>query len=186
MFEYYLPNGIKLDMDSLCDAMEDSDLSHHYFLNTKTGAIESVFESSADDLDLEMETYDNRKQFIPVDKIEPYQIYEWMRDFIKELIEPENPNLAKKLSKVISGKRAFRRFKDTLQTHDDSWLDGWYAYVGDLVWEEARQWLAGLPIDIEEKMSWMDDCPLCQELKKSEESEGLKLVKDRLHKHKHH
>jgi len=58
--------------------------------------------------------------------------------FIEEL---DDPNLTDRLARAISGRGAFRRFKDTLFDRPDL-MTQWYAFSGDRQRGRARSWLA--------------------------------------------
>ena len=64
--------------------------------------------------------------------------YEDMVWFIEEL---DDPDLADRLIRAISGRGAFRRFKDTLFDRPDL-MTRWYAFSGDRQRGRARGWLA--------------------------------------------
>ena len=64
-----------------------------------------------------------------------YQDMVW---FIEEL---DDPNLADRLTRAISGRGAFRRFKGTLVDRPDL-MTQWYAFSGDRQRGRARSWLA--------------------------------------------
>lgn len=64
--------------------------------------------------------------------------YDDMVWFIEEL---DDPNLADRLTRAISGRGAFRRFKDVLFDRPDL-MTQWYAFSGDRQRGRARSWLA--------------------------------------------
>ena len=66
---------------------------------------------------------------------EGYQDMVW---FIEGI---DDPHVADRLSRAISGRAAFRRFKDTLFDRPDL-MTQWYAFSGDRQRGRARSWLA--------------------------------------------
>ncbi len=62
-----------------------------------------------------------------------------MKDFIATL---DNPRLAERLSDAITGRGAFRRFKDLLDQSPEG-LDRWHSYADERRRGRARAWLAG-------------------------------------------
>jgi hypothetical protein len=64
--------------------------------------------------------------------------YDDMVWFIEEL---DDPNLADRLTRAISGRGVFRRFKDVLFDRPDL-ITQWYAFSGDRQRGRARSWLA--------------------------------------------
>ncbi len=61
-----------------------------------------------------------------------------MEDFIDAL---DDEDLAERLAIAISGRGAFRRFKDVLGRHPGE-LEAWYAFSDDRQSGRARAWLA--------------------------------------------
>lgn len=64
------------------------------------------------------------------------------RDMVWFIEEVDDPNLADRLSLAISGRGAFRRFKDSLVERPDQ-MSRWYAFSADRQRGRARRWLAG-------------------------------------------
>ena len=101
-----LPNGNPIELDMLEAAMEDSDLSNRYYLNLVTGKV--VFFS--DDLGLSeedellSEEIDESDDYIAVDRIPSHEAYQWMVDFVDEMVAPSDENAAEKLSIALEGK----------------------------------------------------------------------------------
>lgn len=123
-----LPNGRPLDMDMLETAMEDADLTHRYFLNLVTGEV--VFFSdylglSAEDEQL-LEEIDESGDYVVVERIPTHEAYQWMVDFVDELVVPADGRAAEQLFSALDGRGAFRRFKNTLHRMDERWLQAWY------------------------------------------------------------
>ena len=138
-----LPNGNPIDMDMLETAMEDSDLSNRYYLNLVSGKV--VFFS--DDLDLSeedellSEEIDESDDYIAVDRIPSHEAYQWMVDFVGEMVAPSDENAAEKLSIALEGKGAFRRFKDTLYRVDEKWQQAWYQFRDKQLKDAVEEWL---------------------------------------------
>ncbi len=138
-----LPNGNPIDLDMLETAMEDSDLSNRYFLNLISGKV--VFFS--DDLGLSeedehlSEEIDESDDYIAVDRIPSYEAYQWMVDFVDEMVAPSDENAAEKLSIALEGKGAFRRFKDTLYRVDEKWQQAWYQWRDKQLKAAVEEWL---------------------------------------------
>ena len=125
-----LPNGKSIDLDMLETAMEDSDLANRYFLNLATGQV--VFFSdhlglSEEDERLSAEI-DGSNDYVATPRIPSHEAYQWMVDFVDEMVAPFDERAAEKLSLALDGKGAFRRFRDTLHRIDDRWLQAWYQW----------------------------------------------------------
>ena len=138
-----LPNGNPIELDMLEVAMEDSDLSNRYYLNLVSGKV--VFFS--DDLDLSeedeplSEEIDESDDYIAVDRIPSHEAYQWMVDFVDEMVAPSDENAAEKLSIALEGKGAFRRFKDTLYRVDEKWQQAWYQWRDKQLKAAVEEWL---------------------------------------------
>ncbi|MGZ3645013.1 MAG: UPF0158 family protein [Ktedonobacteraceae bacterium] len=138
-----LPNGNPIELDMLEAAMEDSDLSNRYYLNLVTGKV--VFFS--DDLGLTdederlSEEIDESDDYVAVDRISSHEAYQWMVDFVDEMVAPTDENAAEKLSIALEGKGAFRRFKDTLYRVDEKWQQAWYQFRDRQLKAAVEEWL---------------------------------------------
>ena len=138
-----LPNGNPIELDMLEAAMEDSDLSNRYYLNLVTGKV--VFFS--DDLGITdederlSEEIDESDDYIAVDRISSHEAYQWMVDFVNEMVAPTDENAAEKLSIALEGKGAFRRFKDTLYRVDEKWQQAWYQFRDSQLKAAVEEWL---------------------------------------------
>ncbi len=63
------------------------------------------------------------------------------RDMVRFIDELDDPNLAERLDRAISGRGAFRRFKDVLAGRP-ALMSRWYAFSEDRQRGRARSWLA--------------------------------------------
>jgi hypothetical protein len=129
-----LPNGKAIDQDMLEIAMEDADLTNRYYLNLVTGEV--VFFSEYADLSAEeerlSEDIDGCNDYVAIERIPSHEAYQWMVDFVEEMVAPSDERAAELLFVALQGKGAFRRFKDTLNRVDERWLHAWYQ------WKHAR------------------------------------------------
>ncbi len=137
-----LPNGNPIDLGMLEAAMEDADLTHRYFLNLVTGKVVALSDYDISDEDERLlEEIDGSDDYIAVDRIPSYEAYQWMVDFVDEMVAPAAENAAEKLSIALEGKGAFRRFKDTLHRVDEQWLQAWYQWRDKQLKAAVDQWL---------------------------------------------
>lgn len=138
-----LPNGKPIDMDMLEAAMEDSDLTNRYFLNLITGQVVFFLEDvglSNEDEHL-LEEIDGSDDYVAVERIPAHEAYQWMVDFVDEMVAPTDEHAAGKLSIALNGKGAFRRFKDTLHGVDDQWLQAWYQWRDKQLKAAVDEWV---------------------------------------------
>jgi uncharacterized protein UPF0158 len=105
-----LPNGKSIDLEMLETAMEDSDLANRYFLNLVTGEV--VFFSDYLDLSDEdeclLEEIDGSTDYVAIERIPSHEAYQWMVDFVDDMVTPADEDAAEKLSIALNGKGAFR------------------------------------------------------------------------------
>jgi len=138
-----LPNGKTIDLDMLETAMEDSDLANRYFLNLVTGEV--VFFSDSlglsDEDERLSEEIDGSNDYVATPRIPSYEAYQWMVDFVDEMVVPADELAAEKLSIALHGKGAFRRFKDTLHRVDDQWLQAWYQWRDNRLNAAVNEWI---------------------------------------------
>lgn len=137
-----LPNGKPIDMDMLEAAMEDAEPTNTYFLNTLTGKV--VFLSEYGDADEEEKLaaeIDGSRHYRRIERIPSPQAYQWMVDFVDEIVAPKDAHAAEKLSIALMGKGAFRRFKDVLYTTDEKWVQTWYEWRNHRFTEAVEAWL---------------------------------------------
>src|SRR5437870_1287849 len=146
-----LPNGKSVDLDMLETAMEDSDLAHRYFLNLVTGEV--VFFSDylglSDEDERLLEEIDGSNDYVAIERIPSHEAYQWMVDFVDEMVAPADEDAAEKLSMVLNGKGAFRRFKDTLHLVEDQWLQAWFQWKNEQLEAALDEWVKSVLIERE-------------------------------------
>lgn len=138
-----LPNGKSIDMDMLEAAMEDADLTNRYFLNLVTGEV--IFFSEYADLSEEDEALEKEisgsDDYVAIERVSSHEAYQWMVDFVEEVVEPADPDTAEKLSIALDGKGAFSRFKKTLHNVDEHWQQAWYQFHDKQLNTAIGEWL---------------------------------------------
>ena len=138
-----LPNGKSIDPYMLEAAMEDSNLANKYFLNLVTGEV--VFFSDylglSDEDERLLDEIDGSDDYVAIERIPSHQAYQWMVDFVNELVAPADEHAAEQLSMALNGQGAFRRFKDTLNRVDDQWLQAWYQWRDKRLEVAVEEWL---------------------------------------------
>jgi len=76
-----------------------------------------------------------------IERLPSYEAYQWMVDFVDEMVAPSDEDAAEKLSLALNGKGAFRRFKDTLHRVDEQWLQAWYQWRDKGLKAAVDEWL---------------------------------------------
>jgi hypothetical protein len=138
-----LPNGNSIDLDMLEIALDDSDPTHRYFLNLATGEV--VFFSDdlgpSDEDERLSEDIDGSNDYLAIERIPSHQAYQWMVEFVDEVVAPADEDAASQLSIALHGKGAFRRFKDALHRVDDQWPQAWYRWKQTQLEAAIDEWL---------------------------------------------
>jgi len=129
---------LKVNLDELCSAMEDSSEEHAYYLDLQTGEI--LFSSDyMDEMEAEKlrDVDQNPERYEPIPNTESYKGYQDIKDFIATV---EDEHLAELFEVVIDGKGAFRRFKDLLARYPDQ-QEKWFRFSDERGRERALEWL---------------------------------------------
>lgn len=122
----------RVDLSSLCEALEDHSYDHRWWFNPLTGEIEFWSEDSGEDEE-ELE----KKGLILIEPIPSEESYRDLADFTSQVRDPRARDL---LERAISGRGAFRRFKDTL--FDFPRLrEAWFKFHDVRVERRALRWL---------------------------------------------
>ena len=140
---------LKIDLDELCSAMEDSSYKHEYYLDLETGEILFLSEYTDDEetgkLKDKIEEESDRYERIP--KAESHEGYGDMVDFIATV---KDERLVELLEVAINGKGAFRRFKDVLLNYPEQ-RDGWFQFKDAKVQDRALEWLDDIDVSLIEE-----------------------------------
>jgi hypothetical protein len=146
MARFQLLNGKQIDEDMVEQAMEDSDLGNTYYLNTETGEVTFISDSyhTLEEQEKLLEEVEGSEHYVLVERISSHEAYQWMEDFVAEVVEPKNKYAAEKLAIALMGKGAFRRFKDVLHSVGDEWVQAWYQWRDNHLKEAMYEWFESL------------------------------------------
>ena len=141
--------SLKIDLDELCSAMEDSSYEHEYYLDLTTGEILFLSEYMDDEetrkLRERIEEEPDRYEQIP--RAESHEGYKDMEDFIATI---KDKHLAELLEVAINGRGAFRRFKDVLLRYPEE-RERWFQFKDERIEERARGWLDDISVTLAEE-----------------------------------
>ncbi len=141
--------ALKIGLDELCSAMEDSSYEHEYYLDLETGKILLISDYMDDEeigkLKDQIDEDSDRYERIP--EAESHQGYEDMVDFIATV---KDERLAELLEVAINGKGAFRRFKDVLLNYPEE-RERWFHFRDDRAQERALEWLSDIEVSLIEE-----------------------------------
>ena len=140
---------LKIGLDELCDAMENSSYEVEYYLDLGTGEILFVSEDMDD-----VETVKMKNQieevlgrYEPIPKSESFEGYRDMQAFIATV---EDEHLTELLEVAINGKGAFRRFKDVLLNYPTE-REKWFEFRDSRMEERALEWLESIKVSLIEE-----------------------------------
>lgn len=123
-----------IDLQDLCMALEDNSPDMEWWFDPERGeAIPRSVDISWDELGV-----DDRDRLVAIEPIPSDEAYGDMEDFVAEVADPRAKDL---LARAISGRGAFRRFKDTLLEFPEL-REAWFAYHDARMRRRAIEWLA--------------------------------------------
>ncbi len=137
---------LKIDMDELCWALEDRSSESSWVLDTETGDLLLISDAIVDD-DLPVprtqKEEDDTGRFLWIEPEESRVAFRDMEDFVATVSSAQLRDL---LDVAITGKGAFRRFKDVL-ARSPAELERWFGFRQQRLGIRAREWLAGNEIE---------------------------------------
>lgn len=126
---------MKVKLSEIIDAFEMTDRESEYFLDQETGEIVwfNDFIMTSEEIEEASDTLDEHGfyRFPTSYDLNEYSI---MEDFVYSLPDSKRDRLAR----VISGRGAFRRFKDSIRQMGIE--EEWYAYQGEAYKRMAIEW----------------------------------------------
>ena len=138
--------ALKIDLNELCEAMENSSYEDEYFLDLETGEILFISEYTDDKetgkLKEQIEEDSERYEQIP--KLESHDGYDDMVNFVATV---KNEHLVELLEVAINGKGAFRRFKDVLLNYPEE-RESWFHFKDDIMQTRAMEWLDDIDVTL--------------------------------------
>jgi len=141
--------SLNINLDELCEAMEDSSYENEYFLDLETGEIlflsEYMDDEETEKLKGQIEEDFDRYERIP--KAESREGYQDMVDFIATV---KDEHLTELLEVAINGKGAFRRFKDVLLNYPEE-RERWFQFKDERMEERVLEWLEDIHVTLSEE-----------------------------------
>jgi hypothetical protein len=140
---------LDVDLDELCQAMEDGSYERDYYLDLDNGEILFLSEYTDDEetakLKDEIEGNPDRYELIP--KADSDEGYKDMLDFMATVTDE---HLAELLEVAINGRGAFRRFKDVLTRYPKE-QGRWFRFRDERSLERALEWLEEIGVTLVEE-----------------------------------
>ena len=140
---------LRIDLDELCNAIENSSFENEHFLDLETGEILFISEYMDDE---ETEKLKDRveEKFDRYERIPTVESHEGYRDMVDFIAIVDNERLAELLEVAINGKGAFRRFKDVLINYPEE-RERWFQFKDDRMEERALEWLDDIDVTLSEE-----------------------------------
>ena len=141
--------ALNINLDELCEAMEDSSYENEHFLDLETGEILFVSEymDDEDSEKLKERIEEDFERYERIPKAESHEGYQDMVDFIASV---DNERLTELLEVAINGKGAFRRFKDVLLNYPEE-RERWFQFKDERMEERALEWLEDIDVTLSEE-----------------------------------
>lgn len=139
---------MKIKLDSVIEAIELADDAYEYYLNIKTGEVSLIADPIVTGLDDSKERDKLEENWEDYYKLPTkYDIHEYsiIEEYISEL---PSGNMRNTLENAISGRGAFRRFKEGIRRYGIE--EGWYEFRDKSYKEIAIKWCRDRDLDYEE------------------------------------
>ena len=139
---------LNINLDELCDAMEDNTYEHEYYLDLESGEILFISEYTDDEeaIELKERIEEDFDRYEKIPKVESHEAYEDMEDFIGTV---DDERLVELLEVAIDGKGAFRRFQNVLRNYPED-RKRWFEFKGDRTKQRVLGWLDDINVTISE------------------------------------
>ena len=140
---------LHIDLDELCEAMDNSSYETQYYLDLETGEILLISEHMDDEETgkLKDQIEEEFERYEPIPMAESHEGYRDMQDFIATV---NNEHLVELLEVAINGKGAFRRFKDVLLNYPEE-RERWFKFRDERMEERALEWLESIDVSLSEE-----------------------------------
>ena len=135
---------LTIDFEELVDAFEESDVMHHFFIDTQKNEIIYVNEAVDDDYEKQLDEMDDDRYLMVPARL-PRDNFLIMELFVYEKIE--DTAVTEKFDRILEGKKPFRAFKDLLFDYPDLRAQ-WFAYKDCHLRNETINWLYNNNIEL--------------------------------------
>ena len=135
---------IAIDFDEIADAFEESDVMHHYFIDTQSNELIYINEAIDDDYEKRLEEMDDDRYLMIPSRL-PRDNFEIMEMFVYEKIQ--DATIAEKFHQVLEEKKPFKNFKDLLFDYPDL-REQWFVYNNHYFRNETINWLCNNHIEL--------------------------------------
>lgn len=160
---YLLPNGQQIDEQACLKALEGK-LPGEAWFDAETGQVGA--NGVAGD------------RFFRIDPVTDATRAGWIEGFC-EFVACEDEKSAEIFWRAAQDGTSMKNFEAALEKAEGGWGDAWQLWQDDMVVGEFGKFLDALPMMVDEKIEWDDDCDVCRYMHEMEES-GLNVNADAL------
>jgi len=159
-----LANGKKIDEEGIIKALGGDEKGKKYFLDSLSGEVVIAAKEST------ISEFKNKERYFLIPEVSRVKQFEWLKSCAAEVMSREDEKIFKILAKAFRAGKTYDECLEIVKQVDASWLYGWDSWRGDCLYEEMRDWLDGLNINVKEEQEYFDDCPICQAMKEGRTS----------------
>ena len=171
---YKLPNGIRIDMDLLIDAVLIEDEFPHTYFDTETGAVISI--PSTESLAHWVMEIGNTPRYIAIEHFTDQDRDGAAKDFLKLFKKDMDKEVHTEASRALT-RDGWRGMEYFLEEDGNDWDIGWDQYLGDEAWECLQEWLLNIPnVPIKTEFEGCGNCAICQLVQTGEGADPAKLL----------
>lgn len=170
---------VPISWEALEDAFENNAPEVHSYLHLETGEVVRIVDGVADPAMHQRIMSD--PLYMRIDPVSSREQYRWMERFIATVDDEE---LARKLTRAIDGKGAFRRFKDVLLSHAVE-RERWFTFRSERLRACMEAWLTAHRIVPVERPAWpvpsADEVQNEPDTKGDRRGEAVEAAREKLH-----
>lgn len=127
----------EIDLDEVATALADqTDYEHRWLIDPRTGQV--AFWTSDTGIDGENPVELDELDLIPIDPLPPHVWFQDMADFAEGVSDPDP---GRDLTQSLTGRGAFRRFKNQVYEHHPELISSWHAFRDVRAQRRAVEWL---------------------------------------------
>jgi hypothetical protein len=135
---------LAIDFEELVEAFEESDVMHHFFIDTKNTKIIYINEDLDEDAAEQLEKMEDDR-YVMIPPRFPEDDFLIMELFVYEKIQ--DGTIAEKFNQALERKKPFRNFKDLLFDYP-SLREQWFDYHHEHLKNETINWLCNNNIEL--------------------------------------
>ena len=174
MYAYLLPNGAKINVDGVLDAILSKEEFPETYLDTENGVLLNI--PSLEILRQWVEEIGQSTRYYLVERLSDAERDRVAGDFVDEILEDMvRGDVPGARSALAQG--GWQGMEDFLAKQTDGQIHGWDQFIADEAWEHAEQWLTNIPgVPIQEVFEGCGNCSICELMRKGEDGDAEKLM----------